>query len=124
MRATSPRAQARSRREETMRVMAAAVTAVALAAAAMPAITAARADDAEVERLVRQHVQPMLIAAGGMAVAGPNDGPPLVFHHGMARVARKGAITTEVLFHPPPLTPAFPSPRARPAGQASAGPPP
>ena len=59
-----------------MRVMAAAVTAAVLAAAVMPAATAARADDAEVERIVRQHVQPMLIAAGGMAVVSISTTAP------------------------------------------------
>ena len=82
-----------------MRVMAAAVTAAALAAAAMPAATAARADDAEVERLVRQHVQPMLIAAGGMAVAVHIDGRTLFFNYGMADMARKEPITSDSLFN-------------------------
>jgi hypothetical protein len=67
-----------------MRVMAAAVTAAALAAAMMPAATAARADDAEVGQIVRQHVQPMLIAAGGMAVAVHIEGRTLFFNYGMA----------------------------------------
>ena len=82
-----------------MRVMAAAVTAAALAAAAMPVATAARADDAEVERLVRQHVQPMLIAAGGMAVAVHIDGRTLFFNYGLADVARKEPITSDSLFN-------------------------
>jgi beta-lactamase class C len=82
-----------------MRVMAAAVMAAALAAAAMPAATAARADDAEVERLVRQHVQPMLIAAGGMAVAVHIDGRTLFFNYGLADMARKEPITSDSLFN-------------------------
>jgi beta-lactamase class C len=82
-----------------MRAMAAAVMAAALAAAAMPAATAARADDAEVERIVRQHVQPMLIAAGGMAVAVHIDGRTLFFNYGLADVARKEPITSDVLFN-------------------------
>src|SRR5262252_4772432 len=86
-----------ARREGTMRVMAAAVTAAALAAVMMPAATAARADDAEVERLVRQHVQPMLIAAGGMAVAVHIDGRSLFFNYGLADVARKEPITSDVI---------------------------
>src|SRR6266481_6973186 len=108
MRATSSRARARSRREGTMRVMAAAaVTAVALASAALPAATAARADDAEVERLVRQHVQPMLIAAGGMAVAVHLEGRTLFFNYGMADVARKEPITSDVLFNLASVTKVF-----------------
>ena len=82
-----------------MRVMAAAVTAAALAAASMPAATAARADDAEVEQIVRRHVQPMLIAAGGMAVAVHIDGRTLFFNYGLADVARKEPITSDVLFN-------------------------
>jgi len=82
-----------------MRVMAAAVTAAALAAATVPAATAARADDAEIERLVRQHVQPMLIAAGGMAVAVHIEGRTLSFNYGLADVARKEPITSDVLFN-------------------------
>src|SRR5947207_525896 len=97
----------RSRREGKMRVMAAAVTAVGLAAAAMPAATAARADDAEVERIVRQHVQPMLIAAGGMAVAVHMDGRTLFFNYGMADVARKEPIASDVLFNLASVTKVF-----------------
>ena len=82
-----------------MRVMAAAVMAAALAAATMPAATAARADDTEIERLVRQHVQPMLIAAGGMAVAVHIDGRTLFFNYGLADMARKEPITSDSLFN-------------------------
>ena len=82
-----------------MRVMAAAVTAAALAAAAMPAATAARADDTEIEQIVRQHVQPMLIAAGGMAVAVHIDGRTLFFNYGLADMARKEPITSDSLFN-------------------------
>jgi beta-lactamase class C len=84
-----------------MRVMAAAVMAAALAAATLPAATDAPADDAEVERIVRQHVQPMLIAAGGMAVAVHMDGRTLFFNYGMADVARKEPITSDSLFNIP-----------------------
>ena len=86
-----------------MRVMAAA----ALAAATMPAAPAARADDAEVERLVRQHVQPMLIAAGGMAVAVHIEGRTLFFNYGMADVARKEPITSDSLFNLASVTKVF-----------------
>ena len=83
-----------------MRVMAAAVMAAsALAAATMPAATAARADDAEVEQIVRRHVQPMLIAAGGMAVVVHIDGRSLFFNYGLADVARKEPITSDSLFN-------------------------
>src|SRR6516162_3635466 len=88
-----------ARREGKMRVMAAVVAAAALAAAAMPAATAARADDAEVERLVRQHVQAMLIAAGGMAVAVHIDGRTLFFNYGLTDVALKEPITSDSLFN-------------------------
>src|SRR5262245_25008925 len=96
----SGRAIRPSPREGTLRAVAAAVMAAAvLAAAAMPAATAARADDAEVERIVRQHVQPMLIAAGGMAVVVHIDDRTLFFNYGMADVARKEPITSDVLFN-------------------------
>src|SRR5437870_7988659 len=92
-------APARSRREGTMRVTAAAVMTAALVAATLPAITAARADDAEVEQIVRRHVQPMLIAAGGMAVAVHVDGRTSFFNYGLADVARKEPITSDSLFN-------------------------
>jgi beta-lactamase class C len=90
-----------------MRVMAAAVMAAALAAATLPAATDAPADDAEVERIVRQHVQPMLIAAGGMAVAVHMDGRTLFFNYGMADVARKEPITSDSLFNLASVTKVF-----------------
>src|SRR5262249_59428351 len=82
--------------EGTMLCMAAAVVALF---ATILATLAARADDAEVERLVRQHVQPMLIAAGGMAVAVHIDGRTLLFNYGLADVARKEPITSDSLFN-------------------------
>src|SRR5262249_59659192 len=94
-----------ARREGTMRVMAAAVTAAALAAVMMPAATAARADDAEVERLVRQHVQPMLIAARGMAGARQHPRPRPFFQHGLGHTGRPEAIPPPSLFSPPPPRP-------------------
>src|SRR5262249_14691204 len=76
----------------------------------MPAATAARADDAEVEQIVRRHVQPMLIAAGGMAVVVHMDGRTLFFNYGQADVARKEPITSDVLFNLPSSTKVFISP--------------
>src|SRR5262245_56469530 len=90
-----------------MRVMAAAVTAAVLAAAMMPAATTARADDAEVGQIVRQHVQPMLIAAGGMTVVVHIDDRTLFFNYGMADVARKEPITSDVLFNLASVTKVF-----------------
>src|SRR5215510_11099525 len=90
-----------------MRVMAAAMAAAVLAAAVMPAATAARADDAEVGQIVRQHVQPMLIAAGGMAVVVHIDDRTLFFNYGMADVARKEPITSDVLFNLASVTKVF-----------------
>jgi beta-lactamase class C len=82
-----------------MRCTAALMTA-ALAFATLSAATAARAEsDAEIEQVVRRHVQPMLIAAGGMAVALHIDGRTLLFNYGMADVARKTPITSDSLFN-------------------------
>jgi beta-lactamase class C len=82
-----------------MRCTAALMTA-ALAFATLSATTAARAEsDAEIEQVVRRHVQPMLIAAGGMAVALHIDGRTLFFNYGMADVARKTPITSDSLFN-------------------------
>jgi beta-lactamase class C len=81
-----------------MRCTAAFMTA-ALAFATLSA-TAARAEsDAEIEQVVRRHVQPMLIAAGGMAVALHIDGRTLLFNYGMADDARKTPITSDSLFN-------------------------
>src|SRR5260370_3950379 len=91
-----------------MRVMAAAVMAAALAACAIiPAATAARADDDELEGIVSQHVQMMLIAAGGMAVAVHLEGRTLFFNYGMADVARKEPITSDSLFNLASVTKVF-----------------
>ena len=91
-----------------MRCTAAVVRASLLAGATLAAATtatiatstAARAEsDAEIEQVVRRHVQPMLIAAGGMAVALHIDGRTLFFNYGMADVARKTPITSNSLFN-------------------------
>jgi beta-lactamase class C len=82
-----------------MRCTAAFMTA-ALAFATLSATTAARAEtDAEIEQVVRRHVQPMLIAAGGMAVALHIDGRTLFFNYGMADVARKTPTASDSLFN-------------------------
>jgi CubicO group peptidase (beta-lactamase class C family) len=95
-----------------MRITAAFTTASLIAGATLAAATivnsntAARAEtvargqsEAEIEQLVRRHVQPMLIAAGGMAVALSIDGRTLFFNYGMADVARKTPITSDSLFN-------------------------
>jgi beta-lactamase class C len=84
-----------------MRIIAAAVIAALLViSATVSASMPARAEsDAEIEQLVRRHVQPALIAAGGMAVALNIDGRTLLFNYGMADVARKQPITSDSLFN-------------------------
>jgi beta-lactamase class C len=101
-----------------MRITAAFTTASLIAGATLAAATivnsntaaraqtAARAEtvargqsEAEIEQIVRRHVQPMLIAAGGMAVALSIDGRTLFFNYGMADVARKTPITSDSLFN-------------------------
>src|SRR5260370_26890542 len=71
------------------------------------AAMAVSAEDAEGERIVRQHVQPMLIAAGGMAVAVHLEGRTLFFNYGMADVARKEPITSDSLFNLASVTKVF-----------------
>ena len=84
-----------------MRGMAALFIAGSLTASCMlSAMTPARAEtDAEIEQIVRRQVQPMLIAAGGMAVALNIDGRTLLFNYGLADVARKTPITSDSLFN-------------------------
>jgi beta-lactamase class C len=73
---------------------------LAVATTALRAQTAARADsDAEIEQTVRRQVQPMLIPAGGMAVALNIDGRTLFFNYGPADVAHKTPITSDSLFN-------------------------
>jgi CubicO group peptidase (beta-lactamase class C family) len=91
----------------------------ALAFATLSATTAARAEsDAEIEQVVRRHVQPMLIAAGGMAVALHIDGRTLFFNYGMADVDRKQPITSDSLFNLASVGKAFIATLARAGGQA------
>ena len=82
-----------------MRCMAAGLMTVSLiASATLSAAAPARAEtDAEIEQIVRRQVQPMLIAAGGMAVALNLDGRTLLFNYGLADVARKAPITSDSL---------------------------
>ena len=72
---------------------------VAVIAAIIPATIARAESDAEIEQLVRRHVQPMLIAAGGMAVAVHIDGRTLFYNYGMADAARKQPVTSDSLFN-------------------------
>jgi len=89
--------------------MAAGLIAVSLiASATLSAAAPARAEtDAEIEQIVRRQVQPMLIAAGGMAVALNIDGRTLLFNYGLADVARKAPITSDSLFNLASLGKAF-----------------
>ena len=84
-----------------MRGIAALVIAGSLiASVTLSAAVPARAEtDAEIEQIVRRQVQPMLIAAGGMAVALNIDGRTLLFNYGLADVARKTPITSDSLFN-------------------------
>lgn len=80
-------------------LIAAPVIGVAAIAATIPATTAWSASDGEIEQIVRRQVQPMLIPAGGMAVALHIDGRTLFFNYGMADAARKEPITSDSLFN-------------------------
>ena len=95
-----------------MRITAAFTTASLIAGATLAAATivnsntsaraqtpARAASDSDIEQVVRRHVQPMLIPAGGMAVALSIDGRTLFFNYGMADVARKTPITSDSLFN-------------------------
>ena len=85
-----------------MRRMSAAVMAaigfVAIAAA-IPAAPARAESDAELRDLVTRHVQPLLLAPAGMAVALHIDGRTVFFNFGMADSARKQAMTSDALFN-------------------------
>src|ERR671925_1561189 len=97
---------------DAMRITAAFTTASLIAGATLAAATivnsntSARAQtvaraqsEADIEQVVRRHVQPRLIPAGGMAVALAIDGRTLFFNYGMADVARKTPITSDSLFN-------------------------
>src|SRR5258708_21995091 len=99
-----------------MRVVRTAVTTLALVTAT---ISPARAEsDADIEQLVRRHVQPALIAAGGMAIALNVDGRTLFFNYGMADAARKQPDTPHSLVKPPPRRQAGNATLPPAAGQA------
>lgn len=80
-------------------LIAAPVIGVAAIAAILPAAGAWSASDSEIEQIVRRQVQPMLIPAGGMAVALHIDGRTVFFNYGMADAARKSPITSDSLFN-------------------------
>jgi beta-lactamase class C len=85
-----------------MRCMSAALAAasvVGFAAFTAPVAVAATASDAEVAEIVTRHVQPLLIPAGGMAVAVHIDGRTLFYNFGMADAAKKQPITSDSLFN-------------------------
>ena len=83
-----------------MRITARVITLAFAASVMLSAVAPARAEtDAEIEQIVRRQVQPMLIAAGGMAVALNIDGRTLLFNYGLADVARKTPITSDSLFN-------------------------
>jgi beta-lactamase class C len=85
-----------------MRCMSAALAAASVAgfaAIAAPAAFAGAASDAEVAEIVTRHVQPLLIPAGGMAVAVHIDGRTLFYNYGMADAAKKQPITSDSLFN-------------------------
>jgi beta-lactamase class C len=85
-----------------MRCMSAALAAASVtgfAAFAAPTAVAGTASDAEVAEIVTRHVQPLLIPAGGMAVAVNIDGRTLFYNFGMADAAKKQPITSDSLFN-------------------------
>src|SRR5262245_59145752 len=89
---------------QTMRFNPAALIAAAGAglvaiAATIPTTLAGPGSDAEIEQLVTRHVQPLLIPAGGMAVAVHIDGRTLFYNYGMADAARRQPITSDSLFN-------------------------
>jgi len=83
------------------RMSVAVITAVGLAAIASttPWAPARAQSDAELRDLVTRHVQPLLLAPAGMAVALHIDGRTVFFNFGMADSARKQAMTSDALFN-------------------------
>ena len=85
-----------------MRCMSAALAAASVAsfaASTAPVAIAGTASDSEVAEIVTRHVQPLLIPAGGMAVAVHIDGRTLFYNFGMADAAKKQPITSDSLFN-------------------------
>jgi beta-lactamase class C len=85
-----------------MRGMSAALAAASVAGFAAftaPVAVAGTASDAEVGEIVTRQVQPMLIPAGGMAVAVHLNGRTLFYNFGMADAAKKQPITSDSLFN-------------------------
>jgi len=83
------------------RMSVAVIAAVGLAAiaSAAPWAPARAQSDAELRDLVTRHVQPLLLAPAGMAVALHIDGRTVFFNFGMADSARKQAMTSDALFN-------------------------
>src|SRR5262245_2588713 len=76
-----------------------AVSTLSLVAVAVPHAMAGTPSDAEVAEIVTRQVQPLLIPAGGMAVAVHIDGRTLFYNYGMADAAKKQPITSDSLFN-------------------------
>jgi beta-lactamase class C len=85
-----------------MRCMSAALAAASVAsfaASTAPVAIAGTPSDSEVAEIVTRHVQPLLIPAGGMAVAVHIDGRTLFYNFGMADAPKKQPITSDSLFN-------------------------
>ena len=85
-----------------MRCMSAALAAASVASFAAftaPVAIAGTPSDSEVAEIVTRQVQPLLIPAGGMAVAVHIDGRTLFYNFGMADAAKKQPITSDSLFN-------------------------
>jgi beta-lactamase class C len=85
-----------------MRCMSAALAVASVTgftAFAAPAALAGIPSDSEVAEIVTRHVQPLLIPAGGMAVAVNIDGRTLFYNFGMADAAKRQPITSDSLFN-------------------------
>ncbi len=61
--------------------------------------TPSRADDRAIESIVARHVQPMLSASGGVAVAIRIAGANAFFSYGSADIAKTQAVTPDSLFN-------------------------
>jgi beta-lactamase class C len=85
------------------------LTRVMIAATMVAAMTVARAQDADIETLVRREVQAILPAdaIGGAAVAVRISGKTMFFNFGLADVAGKRPITADSLFNTASLRKVF-----------------